>query len=107
MGPKLNKSKTYDTYKKLVNIPLTEIREMGTFIKKHRRFMDTRPITKNIRLLSKPQPQWNINDYTVANHTIKFITNMKKVSNTPAMDGCPSSRDMCLMIWGHDPSRRK
>jgi len=107
MMSKTYKEKTYTSYRKLVNIPANELREFAAFIKKHRRWMDTRPIEKNLRLLSKPQTQWNANDYSVANHTIKFITNMKKVKNTPAVDGCPSRRDICLMIWGHDPQGRK
>lgn len=101
------KSKTYKEYKQYVNMSQKELAELGGFIKKFRKHMDINPITKNLRLLQKPREQWNANDYSVANHVVKYIVNMKKVKNGPSYDGCPSNRDVCLMIWGHDPTRRK
>jgi len=101
------KERVYQNYKTLVNIPTKDLTELGGFIKNFRKHMDIRPIQKNIRLLQKPKADWNVHDYSSANKVIQFITNMKKVSNGPSYDGCPSNRDMCLMIWGHDPRRKK
>lgn len=100
------KERTYQNYKKLVNMSQRDLTELGGFIKRFRKHMDVRPIEKNLRLLSKPHNEWNANDYSVANHIVNYITNMKKVKNGPSIDGCPSNRDVCLMMWGHDPRRR-
>lgn len=77
--------------------------ELGNVIKKFHKHMDIRPIKKNLRLLNRPQNQWNANDYSVAKHIINYIINMKKVKNEVSIDGLPTKRDVCLMIWGHNP----
>jgi hypothetical protein len=82
-----------------------ELTELGRYVQRYRKHMTTRPIEKNIKLLSKPLSEWSMTDVSVANHIVYYISEMRKVPNGMSVDGVPSNRDVCLMMWGHDPRK--
>ena len=99
----LEVSNVYDKYKRKTNMTYYELKIWSINPNSRLASLDRSPITRNLRLLSKPKSKWNLKDVEDANKTIAFISRMKKVKKGKKVVGKLSKRDISLLNWGFNP----
>ena len=96
----------YGNYKSVTNMSYSELLDWSETECSKKASLDRSPITRNLRLLSKPKSEWTANDIEDANRTISFVSRMKGAEQgEPAAEGCPSKRDISLKNWAYNPSK--
>lgn len=104
----------YDAFHSLVNMSASEIQKWGESecanlaSRTEDGGLGGDKVRKRvIRLLGTKLEDWNSQDFADAGDVVGFISRMSKMEQgEPAREGCPSKRDISLLNWGHNPSRK-
>lgn len=115
MSKKFDYQNIYDRWSKLVNMTYSEIRSF--YLSKEGKTAGIGPGRKSARALMrmklKNPNDWSENDWQWARRQISFISRMKKYRDTRGMkpkfekNGIKTRWYKSLLIWGHDPKKRR
>lgn len=99
-------NKVYSKYKKAVNMTATELRIWSKNSLSRQASLSREPITRNIRLLSKPKTKWTQTDLRDANKTISYLARAKGIEriykkNNPKDKSLTKNR-LALRNWAYD-----
>jgi hypothetical protein len=96
----------YAKYHDTVNMSYSELEAWSKTECSKKASLDRSPISRNLKLLSKKKSDWGASDIKSANRTISFVSRMKGAEQgKPAVQGCPSKRDISLKNWAYNPSK--
>lgn len=100
------KARIREEFRESVNMSPSEIREHAKgACSKEASIKRRTVINRVLRLLEKPQGDWDASDYTDAAKVIGYIARASKIrASEPASSDCPRPvNTYALMNWGHNP----
>ena len=100
---------TYKKYKKATNMTYTELLIWSKNPCSKKASQNRNPINRNLKLLKKNKPDWNMEDVREANKVISYLARAKKIkrSKTKVKD-CKglTKNEIALMNWSFNPYKK-
>lgn len=103
----LDIDEVYTRYRQTVNMSATSLENWSNNDCSRRASLNRSPINRNLNLLRKKKSEWTAADARSANRTISFVERMRGMpKGEPAVQGCPSKRDISLRNWAFNPGSK-
>lgn len=102
------RDEVHAAWKKLANMTATQLKTWAQNpCSKRASVSPAAVIKRNLELLETPKADWRPKHVRNANRAISFIERMRGAEQgEPAVQGCPSKRDISLRNWAHNPGGR-